>query len=258
MSKVSDFASISSSAHSTGSIPDNKPLLSSTAVQDILSATSKLQGPELANAVKNLQALFSTFSIQSTPAIKSSVDLSRNSYYDDLCLIDFSSPEPIGNPMSLIDPDLKLSSVEAPIVFPDLSDGSSMTDSPVMSADGAHRDSLHMVSIRSSSPRSHSVYEEVQLAGSQLVPALGERETISPVDETPVSSLLLYNCIVSPDCTPVPIIPGCPNKGNQFKRPMITKQCTKIFLWKASYWQTSVVDYSLRVFGQRLRSLQAE
>uniref|UniRef100_A0A915CQ86 Uncharacterized protein n=1 Tax=Ditylenchus dipsaci TaxID=166011 RepID=A0A915CQ86_9BILA len=193
MSKVSDFASISSSAHSTGSIPDNKPLLSSTAVQDILSATSKLQGPELANAVKNLQALFSTFSIQSTPAIKSSVDLSRNSYYDDLCLIDFSSPEPIGNPMSLIDPDLKLSSVEAPIVFPDLSDGSSMTDSPVMSADGAHR----MVSI--ARPRSHSVYEEVQLAGSQLcLPWVNGKQSLQ---STKLQSVVSY-CIIAPDCTP--------------------------------------------------------
>uniref|UniRef100_A0A915ERE7 Uncharacterized protein n=1 Tax=Ditylenchus dipsaci TaxID=166011 RepID=A0A915ERE7_9BILA len=186
----------SSSATSTGSIPDNKPLVSSTAVQDILGATSKLQGPELANAVKNLQALFSTFSIQSTPAKKSSVDMSRNSYYDDLCLIDFSSPKPIENPMSLIDPDLEVSSVEAPIVFPDLSEGSSMADSPVMSANGAHRDSLHMVSIRSSSSRSHSVYEEVQLAGSQLVPALGERVTvqssISPVEETPFALPSVY------------------------------------------------------------------
>uniref|UniRef100_A0A915CVZ7 Uncharacterized protein n=1 Tax=Ditylenchus dipsaci TaxID=166011 RepID=A0A915CVZ7_9BILA len=52
-------------------------------------------------------------------------------------------------------------------------------------ADGAHRDSLHMVSIRSSSSRSHSVYEEVS-AGLFLRAHLKCMESLQTAYFTPM------------------------------------------------------------------------
>uniref|UniRef100_A0A915CYH4 Uncharacterized protein n=1 Tax=Ditylenchus dipsaci TaxID=166011 RepID=A0A915CYH4_9BILA len=54
-----------------GYVPDNKSLLSSPAVQSLLLATAKLQGPDFANAVANLPTLLTILSVKSTPVTES-------------------------------------------------------------------------------------------------------------------------------------------------------------------------------------------